>query len=135
MKKIVLFLLIILSVGILSFIIFMANFKILDESKEVIINSKKDLGNTRTAILAKSEGNATLNESLNLYISNINNLEEHKELIFLMSSGYTNEKDIEFYWKNSDTLVIEYNKNYDVFTKEFKTITINPVVKIEYKAK
>lgn len=135
MKKIQLFLLIIFSIGILGFIIFMANFKILDESKEVIINSKKDSGNTRTAILAKSEGNATINQSLNLYISNINNSKEQKELIFLMSSGYTNEKDIKFYWKNLDTLVVEYNKDYDVFTKELKTINVNPEVNIEYKAK
>ncbi|MDH5476569.1 MAG: hypothetical protein OEX22_12805 [Cyclobacteriaceae bacterium] len=120
-------------IAIIGFFIFMANFEIFDEPTETELKTECDYEGLRKVKMTKMSGNATLNRSIHIYVTDCNyngNIEE--EPIFVASASFIKPNDVNFEWKNFDTLIIKYNKKLEIFKQKTKSESVNPKIIFEY---
>lgn len=132
-KKIFIGVILIGVIASLGFFVFMKNFEIFDESSETKLKVECDYEGLRKIKMTEKSGNATLNRSIQIYATNCNYEEDiEAELIFVVSAGFIKPNDINFEWKNFDTLTIKYNKKLDVFKQKKESESVNPKIIFEY---
>ncbi|MFI2743571.1 hypothetical protein ACG2LH_12585 [Zhouia sp. PK063] len=113
-------------------IIFIANFKLFDDPIETELKVLCDYDGLRKVKMIEVSGNATLNPSIQIYAMECD-YNDHKkpETIFIASAGYIQPKDVNFEWKNFDTIIIEYRKDLQIFKQKKQSTSLNP--KITFK--
>ncbi len=111
----------------------MQNFQIFDEPNELRIKQECDYEGLRKITLSKIEGNAVTNNTFKIISSNCDEKNTKSEILFIVSSSHLTKKEIDFNWKSFDTLIIEYHKDFEVFTQKTITDKANPKIVIEYK--
>ena len=110
----------------------MANFEIFDEPTETELKAECDYDGLRKIKMTQETGNATTNRSIIIYATECDNEEKYSELIFVASAGFIKPKDVDFEWKNFDTLTIRYNKKLEIFEQKTESKSVNPKIIIEY---
>ncbi len=138
MKKLIIGILLLGIISIIGYSIFMANFEIFDTPKETYIKTECDYEGLRKVTMFELNGNTTTNNSLLIKSSDCN-VELYSddlinsELIFSVSSPNIKKSDLNFKWKNFDTLTIIYKKKLRILKQEFESKTVNPKIIFEYK--
>jgi hypothetical protein len=139
-KKILIGILLIGIIAIIGLFVFVANFEIFEEPIETELKMECDDSGLRKITMIELKGNATANTSLlikssdcdvDLYSDDLIN----SELIFSISSPNIQRSDLNFEWKDFDTLTITYKKGLWIFKQEFESKTIKPKIIFEYKTK
>ena len=119
---------------LIGFIFFTANFNIFGEPKEKTLKTECDYEGLREIKMTEVEGNATTNNSIHIYATDCNyDKNNDSELIFIASASFMTQKDVDFKWKNFDTLTIKYNSKLDLFLQKTESESIKPIIIIEYK--
>lgn len=115
----------------------MSNFEIYDEPTETELKMECDDSGLRKISMYELSGNATTNNSIlikssdcnaDLYSDDLIN----SELIFSASSPNIKHSDVQFEWKNFDTLTIKYNKKLEIFKQKAESESVNPKIIFEY---
>ena len=112
----------------------MANFEIFDKPTETELKMECDYEGLRKIKMTQESGNATANRSIIIYATDCGIDEQNSELIFVASAGFIKPKDVEFEWKNFDTLTIRYNKKLEIFEQKKESESVNPKITFEYIA-
>ncbi|MDY7393770.1 hypothetical protein UMM65_00810 [Aureibaculum sp. 2210JD6-5] len=134
-KKILIGIILLGIIAIIGFFIFMANFDIFGESIETELKAECDNKGLRKIILTKVAGNATMNPGMTIYATDCkNDKEKEPEPIFVTDLSYLKNSDVNFEWKNSDTIIIKYNKKLRIFKQETESKTVDPKIIFEYIA-
>ncbi len=120
--------------AIIGFFVFMSNFEIFDEPTETKLKTECDYEGLRKIKMTQESGNATANRSILIYATDCGIDEQNSELIFVASAGFIKPKDVEFEWKNFDTLTIRYNKKLEIFEQKKESESVNPKITFEYIA-
>lgn len=134
-KHIITGFIIILFLATLGFVLFLGSFEIFEEPQHADLQQKCDNKDLRNIKMIEVLGNATVNNSIQIYASNCafgDNNNGKPELIFIASAPFINPKDVYFEWKNFDTLTITYNKDLDVFEKKIVSEVVKPKITFEY---
>lgn len=135
MKKVIIGILLAGIIAMFGLFIFMTNFEVFEEPSETELKAECDYEGLRKVRMVEMSGNATLNRSIHIYASNCTYTEDDKdESIFVISAGFIKPKDVNFEWKNFDTLTIRYNKRLDIFEQKIKSESVNPKIVFEYIA-
>ena len=80
--------------------------------------------------------NAPANELISIYLTNCDDKKSvEPELLFSAGSRIVEPEDVNFEWKNLDTLIIIYNKKLQVYNQKKESKTINPKIILEYQTK
>ena len=136
-KRILIGILLLGTLAVIGFFIFLTNFDIFTKSKETQIKTECDFEGLRKVTMFELNGNATTNNSLlikssdcnaKLYSDDLIN----SELIFSASSPNIEPTDVQFEWKSFDTLTITYKKDLRILKKEFESKTVKPKIIFEY---
>lgn len=137
MKKLIIGVLLLAIITIVCVFIYMKNFELFDEPKEVQIKTECDFEGLRKITMFELKGNATTNNSLLIKSSDCN-VELYSddlinsELIFSVSSPNIQRSDLNFKWKDFDTLTIMYKKDLRILKQQFESKTVNPKVIFKY---
>ena len=132
-KKILIGILLLGIIAIIGFVVLMANFEIFDEPTETELKAECDYESLRKIKMTEMTGNATTNRSIHIYATECNYDEKNEpEPIFVASAGFIKPKDVNFEWKNFDTLTIRYNKKLEIFKQKKESESINPKIVFEY---
>lgn len=138
-KKIIFGILILGVIAIFGYVILMANFDIFDAPTETELKLECDDSGLRKITMYELSGNATTDRSILIKSSDCNAKLYSDELInseLVFSATLPNIKkyDVNFEWKNFDTLTIRYNKKLRILNKKSESSTVNPKITFEYIA-
>jgi hypothetical protein len=132
-KKILFGILLLGIIAIIGYLVFMANFELLDEPTETELKAECDYEGLRKVKMTEMTGNATANRSIHIYASDCSyNDKIEPEPIFVASAGFIKPKDVSIEWKSFDTLTIKYNKKLDIFKQKTESESLNPKIIFEY---
>ncbi|WP_055446233.1 hypothetical protein [Lacinutrix mariniflava] len=138
-KKIVFGILILGVIAIIGYLILMANFDIFNAPTETELKLECDDSGLRKITMYEVSGNATTNKSILIKSSDCNAKLYSDELInpeLIFSATLPNIKnsDVNFEWRNFDTITIRYNKKLRILKMESESSTLNPKITFEYIA-
>ena len=116
-----------------GFGLWISNISLFEGSEELLIKQECDYEGLRKVGMYEVNGNAVTNNSIHIYVSDcketqINNFEK----IFTVSSSNIQRTDLDFKWKNFDTIIINFNKSLQIFAQKNETESVNPKIIIEY---
>ena len=135
MKKILIRIFLLGIIAIIGYIVFVANFDIFDEPTETELKAECDYEGLRKVKMTEIAGNASANRSIHIYTTDcIYNSEIEPEPIFIASAGFIKPKDVNFEWKNFDTITIRYNKLIEIYKQKLESESVNPKIIFEYIA-
>ena len=131
------FIIIILSLfGLLLVSVFgfwISSFFLFESPTELVIKQECDYEGLRKSTIYELNGNAVTNETFHITVSDCNeNTLSNSEIIFTVSSSNLETTDLNFEWKNLDTLTIKYNKGLEVFKQKTVSESVYPKIVIEY---
>jgi hypothetical protein len=112
----------------------MANFDLFEEPIETELKMECDDSGLRKIRMTEQGGNATTNNAIKIYATDCNYKEQEPELIFIASASFIKPNDINFTWKNFDTLTIKYNKLIEIYKQKTESESVNPKIIFEYIA-
>jgi hypothetical protein len=105
------------------------------ESIGTELKTECDSKGLRKIIMTKFPGDATMNPGMTIYATDCKiDKENELEPIFVTDLSYLKNSDVDFEWKNSDTIIIKYNKKLRIFKQETESKTVNPKITFEYIA-
>jgi len=105
------------------------------ESIKTELKTECDNKGLRKIIMTRFSGDATMNPGMTIYATDCENGKENEhEPIFVTDLSYLKNSDVNFEWKNSDTIIIKYNKKLRIFKQETESKTVNPKIIFEYIA-
>lgn len=134
-KKTLIGILLLCTISIIGYSVFIGNFNLLDEPIETELKAECDCEGSRKVKMTEMSGNATANRSIHIYATNCNSDENiEAESIFVASAGFIKPKDVNFEWKNFDTLTIRFNKKIEIFKQKMESENVNPKIIFEYIA-
>ena len=115
----------------------MTNLEIFDEPIETQLKLECDGSGLRKVSMYELSGNATTNKSILIKSSDCNAKlysDEliNPELIFSATSPNIKSSDVNFEWKNFDTITIRYKKDLRILDQKFESKTVNPKIIFEY---
>lgn len=136
-KKVIFGILILGIISIIGYLIFITNFDIFEESIETQLKLECDDSGLRKVSMYEFSGNAITNKSIVIKSSDCNaksysDQPINPELIFSATSPNIKNSDINFEWKNFDTIIIRYNKDLRILNQKFESNTVNPKIVFEY---
>lgn len=112
-----------------------SSFFLFQTPKELLIKKECDYEGLRKVIMYEVNGNAVTNGAIHMSASHcLEEVDANSELIFSVTSPNIRSKDIDFEWKNFDTLTIQYNKKLEIIKQITVSNSINPKITFEYIA-
>jgi len=132
-KKIIIGVLFIGLILISIFGFWASSFVLFESPTELIIKKECDYEGLRKVVMYELNGNAVTNGTIHISASDcFENKIENSEIIFTVSSPNITTTDLNFEWKNFDTLTIKYNKKLKVFKQKMESESVNPKIIFEY---
>jgi hypothetical protein len=115
--------------------VFQSCFQLLEEGKNSVFKEQLNPGKSKKAILFLKDGNATMDNSLQVTIGpdeyELGNTEVGN--VFTVDSDHNNSvqdsNSIRFTWLTNDTLVIDYDKNLRTFIKNNRVADVEIIYK------